>query len=171
MNLRDILSIAGKPGLYKLITQSKNSLIVEAVDSGKKLPIYATHKVSALEDISVYTIEEDLPLGEVFNKILEKEDGGSCISHKSSMPELRDYMLEVLPNYDEERVYDSDLRKLFQWYNLLQSKDLLKGKEKTETKEAKKVKEVKELKEAKKVKEVKKVKKVSEDPAEEADND
>ncbi len=125
MNLRDILSIAGKPGLYKLITQSKNSLIVEALDNGKKLPIYATHKVSALEDISVYTIEEDLPLGQVFAKIVEKENGGACISHKLSMPELRSYMEEVLPNYDAERVYDSDLRKLFQWYNLLQSNNLL----------------------------------------------
>ena len=125
MNLRDILSIAGKPGLYKLATQSRSSIIVESLETGKKMPVQATNKVSALEDISIYTYDEDLPLGQVFEKIKEKENGGQAIHHKSSGQELRTYMSEVLPEYDEDRVYDSDLRKLFLWYNLLQQNGLL----------------------------------------------
>lgn len=129
MKLRDILSIAGKPGLYKLTTQSKNSIIVTSLDTGKKMPVQATHKISALEDISIYTYEEDLPLAEVFQKIADKENGGKAINHKADKVELRNYMSEVLPNYDEDRVYDSDLKKLFQWYNILQENDLLEGED------------------------------------------
>jgi hypothetical protein len=135
MNLRDILSIAGKSGLYKLSAQSNNRIIVESLENGKKMPVQATNKVSALEDISIYTYEDDLPLGEVFQKIKAKENGGKAIHHKSSGSELRNYMEEVLPDYDEERVYDSDLKKLFQWYNILQENGLLEEEEKEEQKE------------------------------------
>lgn len=115
--------------MYKLTTQSKSSIIVTSLDTGKKMPVQATHKISALEDISIYTYEEDLPLAEVFKKIAEKEDGGKAINHKADKEELRNYMSEVLPNYDEDRVYDSDLKKLFQWYNILQANDLINAEE------------------------------------------
>lgn len=127
------MSIAGKPGLYKLSAQSNNRIIVESLDSGKKMPVQATNKVSALEDISIYTYDDDLPLGDVFQKIKAKENGGKAIHHKSSGSELRSYMEEVLPDYDEERVYDSDLKKLFQWYNILQENGLLEEKEEDKT--------------------------------------
>jgi len=126
MDLKDLLAITGKPGLYKTVGQNKTSLIVESLNDGKKMPVYSAHKISALEDISIYTYEEDVPLKQVFGKIYEKENGGKAISHKSSANELRGYMQEVLPDYDEDRVYTSDLKKIFNWYNNLHDNDLLK---------------------------------------------
>lgn len=125
MELKDLLSISGKPGLYKTVGQNKNSLIVESLTDGKKIPVYSAHKISALEDISIYTYEEDIPLKEVFTKILEKEDGGKAIDHKSSAAELKAYMNEVLPDFDEDRVYTSDLKKIFGWYNNLHENGFL----------------------------------------------
>lgn len=125
MALREILSIGGKSGLYKLVAQSRSSIIVEDLESGKKMPVHAAHKVSSLEDISIFTYSEDLPLVEVFRKIREKENGAEAINHKSSGAELRAYMVELLPDYDAERVYDSDLKKLFFWYNLLVRNSML----------------------------------------------
>ncbi len=119
MNIKDILSIAGKPGLYKLIAQSKSIIIVESLEDKKRLPINATQKISSLSDISIYTFETDVPLQEVLEKIFKKEDGGKCIDHKADSADLRRYMEVLMPDYDSARVYDSDLRKLFQWYNLL----------------------------------------------------
>lgn len=125
--LKDLLSISGKPGLYKVVTQSKNSLIVESLNDGKKMPVYSAHKISALEDISIYTYSDDVPLGEIYQDIYDKENGGKTINpKKSSAEQLRDYMVEVLPDYDEDRVYQSDLKKLFGWYNILHDHDLLK---------------------------------------------
>jgi len=124
--LKDLLSISGKPGLYKVLTQSKNSLIVESLEDGKKMPVYAAHKISALEDISIYTYSDDVPLGEVYQEIYDKESGGKAIEpKKASAKEMRDYMVQVLPDYDEERVYQSDLKKLFNWYNSLHKHNLL----------------------------------------------
>ncbi len=125
MDLKDLLAISGKPGLYKTVGQNKNSLIVESLIDKKKMPVYSAHKISALDDISIYTYEEDIPLKEVFIKIAEKENGGKAISHKSSAAELKAYMSEVLPDYDEERVYVSDLKKVFNWYNSLQENNLI----------------------------------------------
>ncbi len=125
MDLKDLLAITGKPGLYKTVGQNKTSLIVESLNDGKKMPVYSAHKISALEDISIYTYEEDVPLKEVFGKIYEKEDGGKAISHKSSSAELKSYMTEVLPDFDEDRVYTSDLKKIFSWYNNLHDNNLL----------------------------------------------
>jgi hypothetical protein len=119
MNIKDILSIAGKPGLYRLVAQSKSSIIVEALENKKRLPVNATQKISSLADISIYTFTEDVPLKDVLAKIKKKENGGKAIDHKAAATDLRRYMEEVMPDYDAERVYDSDLRKLFQWYNLL----------------------------------------------------
>ena len=139
MDLKDLLAITGKPGLYKTVGQNKTSLIVESLNDGKKMPVYSAHKISALEDISIYTYEKDVPLRQVFIKIYEKEDGGKAIDHKASAKELKEYMTEVLPDFDEERVYTSDLKKIFNWYNNLHDNDLLKAEEKAEESEEKEV--------------------------------
>lgn len=125
MNLENILAISGKPGLFKMLSNSGRSIIVESLLDGKRMPVQATHKVSALQDISIYTYDEDVPLSKVFDKIKDHVGDDPAISHKSSNEELRDYMGEVLPKFDEDRVYPSDLKKLFQWYNLLHKHDLL----------------------------------------------
>jgi hypothetical protein len=121
MNLTGIIAISGRPGLFKVLTQGKNSIIVESLVDKKRFPAYATDRVSALEDISIYTYEEDAPLKDILTAIYKKEDGKVCPSHKEDLKVLQNYILEILPNYDQERVYPSDLKKLFQWYNLLLS--------------------------------------------------
>ncbi|MCH2225208.1 MAG: DUF5606 domain-containing protein [Crocinitomicaceae bacterium] len=130
MDLSGIISISGRPGLYKVITQGKNSIIVESLIDGKRFPAYATDRISALDDISIYTLEGDTPLKEIFSDIYTKEDGGKAPSHKQDAATLQSYLLEILPDYDEERVYTSDIKKLFQWYNLLLSSGNLKPEEK-----------------------------------------
>ncbi len=119
MNLTGIIAISGKPGLFKVVAQGKSNLIVESLEDGKKIPAYSTDRISALEDISVYTYEEDESLSNVFETIYKKENGGVAPSHKEDKTTLENYLLEVLPNYDQERVYFSDVKKIFQWYNLL----------------------------------------------------
>lgn len=131
MDLSGIIAISGKPGLFKVVAQGKNSIIVESLIDNKRMPAYASDRISALEDISIYTYNEDKPLKEVLDIIYTKENGGQCISHKEDASNLLTYMVEVLPNFDQERVYPSDVKKLFQWYNLLQSTGNLK-KEETE---------------------------------------
>jgi hypothetical protein len=133
MNLTGIIAISGKPGLFKVLSQAKNSIIVESLTDGKRSPAYATDRISALEDISVYTYDEDQPLNKIFRSIYDKESGEACISHKESEAKLVSYLLEVLPNYDAERVYASDIKKVFQWYNLLHaSKNLILNEEEVE---------------------------------------
>ncbi len=129
MNLAGIIAISGKPGLFKVIAQGKNNLIVESLEDRKKVPAYATDRISALEDISIYTVDDDKPLKEIFTVIFEKEKGGTTISHKEDAAKLQKYLLEILPNYDQERVYGSDIKKLFQWYNLLHKAGELKPEE------------------------------------------
>jgi hypothetical protein len=119
MDLSGIISIAGKPGLYKVIAQGKNSVIVESLVNGKRIPAYATDKISALEDISIYTLESDVPLADVFASLIKKFEGKEGLSHKDDVINLQEVLFEVLPDYDEDRVYPSDIKKLFQWYNLL----------------------------------------------------
>lgn len=144
MDLTGILSLSGKSGLFKSIAQTKNGLIVESLIDKKRFPAYVSDKVSSLEDICIFTADEDLPLKDVFELIYKKEQGKACIDHKSNDAELKKYMEEVLPAYDKERVYVSDMRKLFMWYNLLVEHGLLVPEEKEETKaEEKKVKEKK----------------------------
>ena len=125
MDLTKIISISGKPGLFKLLAQTKGGFIVEDLDKGKKTSISAQNNVSLLENVAIYGVSEEFPLKDVFTKIYNKENGGATISHKESGASLRKYMEEVLPEYDESRVYDSDLKKLFQWYNILQAKGLV----------------------------------------------
>ncbi len=121
MNLKGLISISGKPGLYRVVGQGKERLIVESLTDGKRMPAFASQKISALEDITMYTTEDDIPLGEIIQKIFEKEEGKACINANEETAKLHAYFAEVVPNYDKERVYNSDLKKLFVWYNLLQS--------------------------------------------------
>ncbi len=118
--LTKILSVSGKPGLYKLISTSKNLNIVESLLDGKRIPVYLTEKVVALDDVSIYTTGQDMPLREVFRKIKEKENGEkSVLGSKSSNGEVFRYFEEILPNYDTEKVYASDIKKILNWYNIL----------------------------------------------------
>lgn len=126
MDLKGIIAISGKPGLYKVIGQGKNNIIVESLEDNKKIPAYAKDRISAIDDISIYTNEEDVPLKEVFTSIFKKENGNATISHKESAKKLSEYLSEVLPDYDKERVYPSDIKKIFQWYNMLHKNGLLK---------------------------------------------
>ncbi len=123
--LKGILAISGQPGLYKHLAESKNNIIVESLETGKRIPAYSTTKISALEDIAIYTDTADVPLKDVFKAISEKENGGEAISHKSSADELKAYFGEVLPEYDRDRVYVSDIKKVLLWYNILQKKEML----------------------------------------------
>ncbi|MDA3912536.1 MAG: DUF5606 domain-containing protein [Bacteroidales bacterium] len=128
MYLEGILSIAGKPGLYKMVNQARNSLIVESLDTKKRFPTFATAKISALEDIAIYTKTEEKPLVEVFNTIFELEEGKQTISHKSSNDELMSFMERIMPDYDKDRVRLADMKKLIQWYNILIEEDRLNEK-------------------------------------------
>lgn len=120
MQLERIISISGKPGLFKLISQLRNGFIIEDVTTKKKVSIPNSSQVSLLDNISMFTFDNEVPLFEVFENIAKKEDYKPTISHKSSSEELRNFMAEVLPNYDTDRVYESDIKKLAQWYNILQ---------------------------------------------------
>ena len=120
--LRTVLTVAGKPGLYKLVSSGRNMLIVEAIDVTKKLiPIHNVDKVVSLGDIAMYTDDEEVPLWQVLENVKNKCEGAACtIDHKkASNEELADFFAEVLPNYDRDRVYMSHVRKLIQWYNIL----------------------------------------------------
>lgn len=116
-----ILTISGKPGLYRLLSQGRNMFIVEAVDATKKrMPVYNSDKVVMLDDIAIYTDTEEVPLREVFAKIQEKENGVLSIDIKSSTPEeLVEYFEAVMPDYDRERVYLTHIKKIYSWYNIL----------------------------------------------------
>lgn len=119
MNLKGLIAISGKSGLFKVAAQGRNNIIVESLDTGKKFPAFATDKISALEDISIYTYEEDVPLVDVYDKLAEHADYKQAISHKETPDKLRAELAEFLPDYDEDRVYPSDIKKIFQWYNIL----------------------------------------------------
>lgn len=125
MDLKGIISIAGKAGLYKVAANGRNNVIVQSLDNNKKFPVFATDKISALEDISIYTYDEDMPLTKVYDKLAELEDYKKSISHKATGVELRAKTEEFLPEFDEDRVFDGDLKKLFQWYNLLVDKAVI----------------------------------------------
>ena len=119
--LKDILSITGKPGLYKLVSRGNNMLIVESLLDGKRMPTYARDKIVSLGEISMYTMGDDIALSEVLTKLGEKEGlkVASIDPKKADNDELRDFFGEVLPDFDRDRVYPSDIRKLVQWYNIL----------------------------------------------------
>lgn len=130
--LKTILSISGKPGLYKLVSRGKNMLIVESIADKKRFPAYGNEKIISLGDIAMYTDAEDIPLRQVFASMKEKENGALVALNlkKASADELGAYLAEVLPNYDRDRVHVSDIKKLISWYNLLVNAGLTDFEEK-----------------------------------------
>lgn len=153
MNLEKILSISGKPGLYILKVQTRTGFVAESLADGKKITVNLKSNVSLLSEISIYTYEGEKPLAEIMKSIASKENNGPAISHKEDNATLAAYFKEILPNYDEERVYASDIKKILNWYNTIQAKGLVVEEEvaeaTTETVEAvaekpKKAKKVKE---------------------------
>jgi hypothetical protein len=135
MDLSGIISISGRAGLSKIVSQSRSGIIVESLVDGKRFPVHGAERVSSLEDISIYTYEEDVLLSDVFDKMYKHFDGKPGPNHKAPTDELKSTFSEVLPKFDEDRVYNSDIKKVFQWYNLLLDKGILKKEEKTEKKE------------------------------------
>ena len=126
MNLEGILNIAGKPGLFKVVSKGKNTVIVESLNDGKRGPIYSHSQANMLEEIGIYTYNDTKPLSDIFDDIAIKENNGQALSHKSSTNQLTDYFREILTDYDEERVYMSDIKKVIQWYNTIQKHGLIK---------------------------------------------
>lgn len=122
--MKGILAISGQPGLSKLISEAKNCIIVESLVTGKRMPVYSSSKVSALADIAIFTETGEVTLKQVFKNISEKENGGEIVA-KDSGSDLKAYFEQVLPDYDKNRVYTSDMKKIVQWYNLLKKNNLL----------------------------------------------
>src|SRR4051812_14176404 len=139
IDLSGIISITGQPGLYKIIAQSKNGIIVEGLSDKKRLNVYASTKVSTLSDISMFTTGDDKPLEEIMTSIHTKENGGAAIDNKADDKAIEKYFAEILPDYDKERVYISNMRKLISWYNALQTSGNLKTKEENKEGEEKSV--------------------------------
>jgi hypothetical protein len=125
MSLEKILSISGKPGLYVLKVQTRTGFVAESLLDGKKVTVSLKSNVSLLSEISIYTYDAEKPLSEIMQNIANKENKGQTISHKEDNETLMSYFREVLPEYDEERVYASDVKKIVNWYNTLQAKGLL----------------------------------------------
>lgn len=135
--LRNVLSIAGRPGLFRLVSRGKNMLIVEAIATGKRTPAYPHDKVISLGDISIYTTEGDILLGEVLESVKAKHNGEAVdVKSLGSDAEIREYFGEVLPTYDRERVYTTDIKKLLSWYNLLVAAGITDFKPEEEAEEA-----------------------------------
>lgn len=125
VKLKELLAISGYSGLFRFISQGRQGVIVESLTDGKRNLIPASARVSAIADIAVFTQAEEIPLKDVLKKIEALENGGPAINNKSADKEIRSYFEKVLPEFDKERVYTSDIKKIIGWYNLLQSKGLL----------------------------------------------
>ena len=137
MELKDFISVAGKSGLHTIVGKSKNNVIIESLKDKKRFPIFNTNKISALSDISIYTYDEEILLSELFDRIQKKYKKEAAISHLESAEELKKVFEELVPNYDQEQVYNSDIKKVFQWYNILHDTDnLIKEESKEEKKES-----------------------------------
>lgn len=135
--LQTILSISGKPGLYRLLSQGKNTLIVESLQTKQRLPILPKDKVVSLGDISMFTIEEDVPLSEVLTRVQEHQAGVPFAEELlKDSDTLRETFGEILPSYDRERVYTSDIKKLFSWYNILLAAGITSYRDEEEATEA-----------------------------------
>ncbi|HRY32764.1 MAG TPA: DUF5606 domain-containing protein [Bacteroidales bacterium] len=131
MDLSKIMTISGKGGLFTLVAQTKTGAIVESMTDGKRFPVFTHEKMSSLEEISVFTTGEDAALKEVLKKMYEKQEGKAAIDPKSDGAVLRQFFSEVMPDFDQERVYTSDIKKIIAWYNLLIEKNLLDFTEET----------------------------------------
>jgi hypothetical protein len=138
MEFNKIIAVTGKPGLFQVISQSKSAVIVSTLTDDKRIAISATQNVSLLENIAIYTYEEDIPLLKVFKAMFEKTEGKEAISHKESGKKLEAFFAEVLPDYDAERVYTSNIKKVIQWFNLLVKAEMDFSKIEAPTEEKKK---------------------------------
>jgi len=141
MNLEGILNISGKSGLFRVISNTKNTVIVESLESGKRGSLHSNNQANMLDEIGIYTYDDTVPLSNIFDSIAKKANGGQAISHKSSNSELITYFRDILKEYDEERVYISSIKKVIQWYNCMQAAGLIllsKETKKETKKEAKK---------------------------------
>ena len=126
MSLDSILSISEKPGLFKLITKTKNGFIAESLIEKKRISVSLRSNVSLLSEIAIYTLTEEVPLSKVLKKIKDKENGDkTSVSHKDTKDKLEEYFFSVLQDYDEDRVYASDIKKIIRWYNILQENNML----------------------------------------------
>lgn len=120
MDIKDFIAISGQPGLYKLVSQGKNILIAENLETGQRMPVHASSHVSSMEEIAVFTETEDKPLKEVFLEIHKKEEGKTVLDpKKASNDQIKDFFATVLPTYDRQKVYVSDMKKILTWYNIL----------------------------------------------------
>lgn len=159
MNVEKILAISGKPGLYELKLQTRSGFVAESLLDGKKITVGMRSNVSLLSEISMYTHSEEKPLAEIMRAIAVKENEGPAISHKEDNAALITYFSSIVPDYDEDRVYPSDIKKVINWYNILQGKGLVSKEEpKVENAEAIKEQVVEEVKDSKKTKEPKEAK-------------
>jgi hypothetical protein len=129
MSIEKILAISGKPGLYELKIQTRTGFVAESLIDGKRITVGLRSNVSLLSEISVYTYDGEVRLAEVLRAIAEKEDNGPALSHKEDNAKLEAYFREALPNFDEDRVYASDIKKILNWYNMLQAKGLVSKEE------------------------------------------
>lgn len=125
VDLQKVLSISGYPGLYKYISQARNGIIVESLTDKRRMSVGGAERVSSLGDIAIFTNTEDVALKDILLKIKEKHNSEQAISHKISTDELKKYFEEILPDYDRERVYPSHIKKMIEWYNILQKNDML----------------------------------------------
>ncbi|MCD7963104.1 MAG: DUF5606 domain-containing protein [Rikenellaceae bacterium] len=132
MDLKDILTISGQPGLYKFVAQSSNGIIVESLADCKRSNVSASSRVSSIGEIAIYTDSDDMPIEKVFQSIYRDTDGKETISHKSSADELKSYFEKILPEYDRDQVHVSDMKKVLSWYNILNSKGMIDLIEKEE---------------------------------------
>jgi len=135
MDLSKILAISGRHGLFRMISQTKNGVIVESLTDGKRSTAFASERISSLEEISVFTTGEDMPLKDVFKKIYEKLAGDHVTDPRSENVDLKEYFAELVPEYDQERVYASDIKKLLSWYNALAELKMLDFTEDVEKEE------------------------------------
>jgi hypothetical protein len=125
MKLKDFLAVSGKGGIFKFVSQARNGIVAESLTDKKRTIIHSTSKVSSLEDMAIYTDEGEVPLADIFKKIFEFTEGKQAVSHKSHAGEIKKAFENILPDYDRDRVYVSDMKKVFQWYNQLLTLDML----------------------------------------------
>ncbi len=136
MALEKIYSIVGKPGLFEIISTNKSGAILESLLDKKRIQAFATDKLTSINDVYIYSLDGDVPLKDIIKNIHTKEKGGKCIDPKSDNNAIKNYMKEVLPNYDQDKVYVSDMKKLFTWYNLLITENKLDSLEDENTEES-----------------------------------
>ncbi|MFG6687189.1 DUF5606 domain-containing protein [Mariniflexile sp. HNIBRBA6329] len=142
MSLEKVIAITGKPGLYKLVAQTRGGFVAESLIDKKRLSVNIQQNVSVLSEIAIYTLTEEVPLKDVFKNIKKKENGGATsVKAKDSKDKLEEYFFEVLPDYDEDRVYASDIKKVIQWYNLLLEHNMLDLEDDSDSKPKKAKKE------------------------------